>query len=314
MLKELFFTKAKQAPEILKRIREFTAGFSKKPPVPEDQGKIVRNIIDELLHMAGQHKLWRGASEDEMEMANEAIEKYLMTKIFNWFVSWRNFRMRNNTNKRCTRFFFDTCFFSCFSPSVDDLERDKAIFRTFASLQFITPTHLDINERHHDEEKFQQAIEGVLIRFHISYTPHVLTSVLYDSEIRKINAYKAPRDKLVCILNACKIIYSILNKASSEGHAAGADEFLPLLIYVVLKSNPPQMHSNIQYILRFRNPSKMITEAGYYFTHVESAIDFIENVNPSKLTIDPAEFERFVVPRIKHQSSYHYYNTICIQG
>jgi hypothetical protein len=106
---------------------------------------------------------------------------------------------------------------------------------------------------------------------------------------------------MVCILNSCKIIYSILNKASSEGHAAGADEFLPLLIYVVLKSNPPQMHSNIQFISRFRNPSKMITEAGYYFTHVESAIDFIENLDASKLTIDPEEFERYLSAAILFQ-------------
>lgn len=38
----------------------------------------------------------------------------------------------------------------------------------------------------------------------------------------------------------------------------------------------------------------MITEAGYYFTHLESAIDFLEKLDASKLTIDADEFERLL--------------------
>lgn len=49
--------------------------------------------------------------------------------------------------------------------------------------------------------------------------------------------YKAPRDKLVCILNCCKVINNLLLNASiaSNGNAPGADEFLPVLIYVTIK-------------------------------------------------------------------------------
>jgi Rab5 GDP/GTP exchange factor len=162
--------------------------------------------------------------------------------------------------------------FSCFSPSVDDIERDKAIHKRMQHLQFVTADHLDISEKHRDNAKLDLAIE----------------------ELRKIAQYKAPRDKVVCVLNCCKLIYGILNKASASGHPAGADDFLPLLIYVVLRANPPQMHSNLQYILKFRSASKMISEAGYYFTHLESTIDFIEHLDASKLTIDPRDFERLL--------------------
>lgn len=41
---------------------------------------------------------------------------------------------------------------------------------------------------------------------------------------------------------------------------------MPLLIYVVLQSNPEHLVSNVQYILRFRNQDKLGGEAGYYLS------------------------------------------------
>lgn len=96
-------------------------------------------------------------------------------------------------------------------------------------------------------------------------------------ELKKINSYKAPRDKVICILNCCKFIFSksrpfdlnVALKAAqmfllifclsifslalirrSEGNSKGADTFLPILIYVVLRSNPPNLVSNVQYVTR----------------------------------------------------------------
>lgn len=49
--------------------------------------------------------------------------------------------------------------------------------------------------------------------------------------------FKAPRDKLSCILNCCKVINNLLLNASivSNDNPPGADEFLPVLIYVTIK-------------------------------------------------------------------------------
>jgi hypothetical protein len=67
---------------------------------------------------------------------------------------------------------------SCFSPSVDDLERDKVIFRRFSSLQFLTPANLDINERHNNPEKFQSAIDGMISLSITNHHAPVLTSLV----------------------------------------------------------------------------------------------------------------------------------------
>jgi hypothetical protein len=45
---------------------------------------------------------------------------------------------------------------------------------------------------------------------------------------------------------------------------------MPMLIYVVLQSNPEHLVSNVQYILRFRNQEKLGGEAGYYLSSLVS--------------------------------------------
>lgn len=64
-------------------------------------------------------------------------------------------------------------------------------------------------------------------------------------EILKINNYKAPRDKLICILNCCKVIFGLIKHVEGD---AGADKFLPILIYVVIRANPPRLVSNVQQV------------------------------------------------------------------
>ena len=37
-----------------------------------------------------------------------------------------------------------------------------------------------------------------------------------------------------------------------------------------LQACPAQLHANLQYISRFRHPSKLVSEAAYYLTHMQA--------------------------------------------
>lgn len=58
-----------------------------------------------------------------------------------------------------------------------------------------------------------------------------------QSEIRTINAYKTPRDKVQCILRMCSTIMNLLSLAN-EDSVPGADDFVPVLVFVLIRVRP----------------------------------------------------------------------------
>lgn len=68
-----------------------------------------------------------------------------------------------------------------------------------------------------------------------------LYSQLAEKELQKINALKAPREKVLCIMNCCRIINNLLLNASISENVelGGADDFLPVLIYIIIKARFP---------------------------------------------------------------------------
>ncbi|KAI8967830.1 hypothetical protein BDF20DRAFT_899482 [Mycotypha africana] len=155
-----------------------------------------------------------------------------------------------------------------FSPrTMDDKEKDNILHHKIKIFRWIREEHLDIPVT--------------------ADNPSFLTFA--EAELLKINNYKAPRDKLICILNCCKVIFGLIKHMNvNEG---GADIFLPLLIYVVIRANPPRLISNVQYISRFRNPEHLKAEAGYYLTNLMGAIEFIQTMDVNSLTISKEQFD-----------------------
>lgn len=69
------------------------------------------------------------------------------------------------------------------------------------------------------------------------------------AEIEQMNSYKRIKEKFDCLINCSTKIFEAI-KASTKS-PAGADDFFPVLIYIILKSNPSLIHSNLSFINRF---------------------------------------------------------------
>ncbi|XP_055959981.1 vacuolar protein sorting-associated protein 9A-like isoform X2 [Mercurialis annua] len=57
-------------------------------------------------------------------------------------------------------------------------------------------------------------------------------------------------------------------------------------------ANPPQLHSNLLYIQRYRRQSRLVSEAAYFFTNMLSAESFITNIDAKSISMDETEFEK----------------------
>ena len=95
-----------------------------------------------------------------------------------------------------------------------------------------------------------------------------------------------------CIIEACRTLGTLLQSGAKSGHDAGADDFLPAFIYVVLKSGIPKLPSTVEYISRFRHPDELLSEGGYCLTNLSGAVSFLQNCGGCDFNIDPDEFER----------------------
>ncbi len=116
-----------------------------------------------------------------------------------------------------------------FAPSAEERREDSRLWRRTRLLQFIEPPHLDILPGNVDMAVLESAA----------------------THLRQITTFKTPGGMISCIVKCATVIFDFLSSGKSH---AGADDFLPLFIYTVLKAKVPQLLCCCEYIARYRHP------------------------------------------------------------
>jgi hypothetical protein len=116
------------------------------------------------------------------------------------------------------------------------------------------------------------------------------------NELKKINAYRTAGEKIGCVVSCASLITRTLGAAklkAGESAETGADDFLPLFIWVVLKSKCAFLYRNTEYISIFHQPTRLMGMGGYCLMNLRSALEFLRELKSAdNISMDNAEFAR----------------------
>jgi hypothetical protein len=240
----------KSADPIARYVKSFLNEFNKRTWTTNEQVKIISDFRAFIASKMAVCAPFSTLSDHELTNALEGMEKLIMNRLYT-----KTFSPEIPPNQRD-----DT--------HEEDILRDKVLDEKMRIWHWIEGRHLDLADRFlRNGEAFVK---------------------LASDELVKINHYRAPRDKVICVLNCCKVIFGLLRQTNSE---ESADGFLPILIFVVIKAQPKDLISNVNYIQRFRNQENLNGEAGYYLSSLIGAISFVETLDRLALSISDKEFE-----------------------
>ncbi|KAJ6525420.1 vacuolar sorting protein, partial [Mycena vulgaris] len=117
-----------------------------------------------------ESNIWKNASDAELDNALEGMEKLVMNQLYQFTFTPQV--VHAVSHRQIT---------------ADNLERDHVLTQRIVLFGWIRELHLDI--------PMGEGSQGFLM--------------FAQQELLKANHYKAPRDKLICILNCWKVIFGL---------------------------------------------------------------------------------------------------------
>ena len=175
---------------------------------------LVFQFLASIYTMMHQNPLWSVETKSQFEISMEMCEKFLSIKLYH----------------------------TCFGADIEDEAKDNQLHARIASLQFLSPEHLDIRLLTNKVE--------------IEWLPLLTPSMQYLIEMEH---KRCPNDKMLCIkkwgMNIALLIKELKEKEQMQNgllkkssQPPGADEFLSLLILSLQRSNPPRLYSTQKYL------------------------------------------------------------------
>ena len=206
----------------------------------------------------------------ETKAANLKLFVASMADYVHGTALWRGASAREKTlaAHELEEYVFERLYAALFRPP-QDRAADQAVEQQISRLGFVLPAHLDIPARVWDSDAWAAAAD----------------------ELQNMNYCASPFGKMHCLMNCTKILLHSLQSRATRGETS-ADHFLPHLVYVLIRANPPFLASNIAFVQRFASDSVRTSEASYYWTSLEVAVSFILQITSRSLRISEADYAR----------------------
>ncbi|XP_052767431.1 uncharacterized protein LOC128208118 isoform X3 [Mya arenaria] len=110
--------------------------------------------------------------------------------------------------------------------------------------------------------------------------PDGATLEVIGGHLSRMQKAFSPLEKLEHLLAATATIYRCIAKNQKESKipvTVGADDFLPMLIYVLVQCGLVSVEIEASYMLELLHPSLLVSEGGYYLTSLSGAIYVLQN-------------------------------------
>lgn len=171
----------RSADPVAKFLRSFLHEFAKKQWMVHEQVKIVRDFLTFIYGKMDQCEVWREVGDGELDNAQEGMEKLVMNRLYT-----QTFSPAILPHEPGVR--VDERFPGRKGQHQEDVERDQVLTEKVRIYSWIREEHLDIGD----------TVTGDGGRRFLE---------LAVKEMLKIGSYRAPRDKVICVLNCCKVIF-----------------------------------------------------------------------------------------------------------
>jgi predicted DNA-binding protein (UPF0278 family) len=243
--------KSRKADPVLRYIRSFINSFTNPQRqqrfTADQQAKLVQDFARFIFEQLACHEPFSVLNERELLNAKYGVEKLVMSKIHEYCYSPEMIETPQLHEQQGQQ--LD-------GSHQADLAVDEQLAQHYTQFAGrLTYRDLDVDEQLVSKgESFIQ---------------------LAAAELNKVSLYKAPRAKIVCLLNACKILFQLIKNAHQHQNA---DEFLPLLVYTCLNAQVRHLYSNLKYIERFSFVRS--SEAEYYLVSLSAAVEYIRQLKP----------------------------------
>lgn len=160
-----------------------------------------------------------------------------------------------------------------YARAPEDAAEDIAVHSALQTLQWLSPDELHV-------------------------PPGVFSPLVWRTAVQELRAFtsrKVPEEQLTALESACTVLYKALQQDArlKDGGAggAGADDFLPSMIYVTLQANPPRLMSTLAYIERYRDDQQMTGRSGYCFTNLRVAVEYLRHIDAAALEMPERMFQ-----------------------